>query len=323
MRKWIYYNIHGLVRVKTDINLNLPEYFITRKEEGNPDLIVQTIPRIRTDDERLYRIGRRYYGVKHGKFVYDVLPFFGGRIGTSLREVRGKTTILGVTPLYSKLVRMNVGFYLLPISVHFQALLDLSLIKKGYTMVHASALVVSKNHGVVFTGIGGAGKSLAAALSLSICNEAGYLADDVVITDGKKAYCFPSFAGRTGFIDKLLCGLSQFLISTPKYKFSSFRVVKSADVKKIYFLEGGARKITKLAKKEAIEKMLITKACGIGSYLNNSLFMAYQYFNPQENIEEFKSRERGIIQRIIEQADVFELSFNSPEELADLLKEIL
>jgi len=324
------YNIHDILYIESDIDLGLPSVFRVQATHVKPDLIVciaRTTP-AKSELMKLDRIGRRYYGRRNKGFVLDILPLLHGRIMVGLRNLCDTPSHFEVSPLFLRLVKRPMGFYVLPLLVHFQALLDVKLVQKGYTLIHACCLKGRQGHGMLFTGLGGAGKSSVATFALSIDQRCSYLSDDIVITDGRRAYCFPSFEIPTK-LDKLINRLERFLISTPKYdqpptnELTNSRVERFAEIKEIFFLESGRTGITELAKDEAMEKIAITKECGVGSYLHNSLLMAYRYFNPKDNVERLSFRERAIIQQLLEQSRIYRLKFKSPTDLSNLLREIL
>lgn len=216
----------------------------------------------------------------YGKPVYRVL----------IADLKGKTKFY-----FNKSTRRIFGVYEI-----IRMLLEIKLLQKGYTLVHAGG--VSKNgRGYLLLGWSGVGKS-STIFGMSEEKDFEVLGDDrIILSKKRKMYSYPEKAGifyRSTNLRNLNIPLSRrfelmlrYIISrvppfnryvAVKMTVDLSNIVKVGDVaslNKVYLLEHG-QGMEKLNKKTALDRIIAsTLQSFFDHYLSNKIFYAYCYAN--------------------------------------------
>jgi hypothetical protein len=282
------YDIHGILKISSNIKC-LPSYFMKEGEARDVDLV------IREGDFKFNKIKHKKLGLKFyggNENVYLDYPFYGLPIQKLLiSDLFGKETRFYFHRLTNKLFGIqNI----------IDLLIEIKLIQKGYTMLHAAA--VSKNEkGYLISGWSEMGKT---STTFALCKK-GFeiLGDDVVILskDGK-LYAFPEKAGIF-FHTKNIAGLKlplnkrmkigfRYAISkipplhlyvntSEKIDITNIAKIKdSVPLKRTYLLEWGKKSEKKITKEEAINKLIATTQHSFFEhFFLKEIFLAYCYLN--------------------------------------------
>jgi hypothetical protein len=179
-------------------------------------------------------------------------------------------------------------------------LLEIKLLQKGYTLLHAGG-VTKGDKGYALFGWPGAGKS---STIFGLSKEHGFevLGDDMVILSNKgKLYAYPEKAGvyfRSENVGRLGLPITKKFELFIRYVISKIppfnryigakmmvdlsgivNVGSSAKLSKVYFLEHG-KGMSKMPKATAISKIVASTSQAIfDHYLSNKMFYAYCYTN--------------------------------------------
>jgi hypothetical protein len=281
-----YYDIHGIVKVATNVDGFFPKHF-----ECGPQRSVD-LEVVQDDFEfnpRGYKRVGSFFGGKNT--VYFESLFYGKPIYKILiKNLEGKT----------KFRFTKISKKIFNVSKLVQVLLEIKLLQKGYTLIHAGG--VSKDgKGYVLFGWPGVGKS-STIFGLSKTEGFEVFGDDVVILSRSgKMYSYPTKAGifykseNVGALDVPLVKRFELLFRYLIAKLPPFNryidvkmmvdlsnIVKVGDAAKlgrVYFLEHGQGK-SRLNKGVAINKIVAsTLQAFFDHYLSNKMFYAYCYIN--------------------------------------------
>jgi len=282
-----YYNIHGIVRVSSNVDGYVPKYFECEPlkyvdleiREGDFEFNKRDHKKI---DFKFYSGRDKAYfeSLFYGKPIYRVL----------ITDLVGRTKIY-----FTKMTRRIFGVHEL-----IRMLLEIKLLQKGFTLVHAGG-VAKENHGYLLLGWSGIGKS-STIFGLAKERDFEIFGDDrVILSKGGKIYSYPERAGvfyRSRNIQNLNIPLSKRLELMFRYLIARFppfnryisvkmpidlsNIVTVGDVAKldkVYFLERGQGK-EKLNKKIALNRIIAsTVQAFFDHYLSNKMFYAYCYVN--------------------------------------------
>lgn len=281
-----YYNIHNIVRVSSNVEGYFPKYFECEPLK-NVDLEIRE-GNFKFNKKSHKKIDFKFYGGENK--TYFESRFYGRPVYRVLiSDLNGKTKFY-----FNSSTRRFFGVYEI-----IRMLLEIKLLQKGYTLVHAGG--ISKgNNGYLLLGWSGVGKSS----TIFGSKERGFdvLGDDVVILSKiGKIYCYPQ---RTGIFfhsenikDLNLSALerakltSRYIVSKcpPFNKWISNKlfidisnIVNIRDVAsldKMYFLEYG-KGSKKLDKKTALNQIIASTLQALfDNYLANKMFYSYCYIN--------------------------------------------
>lgn len=280
-----YYNVHGIVKVASNVEGILPKSFESEPLKRTDIEILQG--EFEFDKGRHKRIGS-FWGGENS--VYFESSFYGRPVyKIMISDLKGRTKL--------RFTRMSKVF---SVSKLVMMLLEIKLLQKGYTLVHAGG--VSKGGvGVALFGWPGVGKS-STIFGLSSEENFDVFGDDIIIVSKKgKMYSFPSRAGvfyrsenvealRLPFGKRLELFLRYLIAKVPPFNryvdaklmvdlSSIVNVGGSVNIEKVYFLEPGQGK-TKLDKKVALNRIAASTLQALfDHYLSNKMFYAYSYIN--------------------------------------------
>ena len=282
-----YYNIHGIVRVSSNVEGFIPKHFECKSlknvdleiREGDFEFNKKAHKKI---DFKFYSGQNKAYfeSLFYGRPIYKVL----------IANLVGRTKLS-----FTTMTRRIFGVHEL-----IRMLLEIKLLQKGFTLVHAGG-VAKENHGYLILGWSGIGKS-STIFGLAKERDFEIFGDDrVILSKGGEIYSYPEKAGvfyRSRNIQNLNIPLSKRLELMFRYFIARFppfnrymsikmavdlsnivTVGEVAKLDKVYFLERGQGK-EKLNKKIALNRIIAsTLQAFFDHYLSNKMFYAYCYVN--------------------------------------------
>lgn len=186
-----YYSIHGLVTVKTNVHLNIPDHFLT-DTVTDPDITV-TIGPLDIDVDRSEKKKRAGYSVwKHNDSlvidyeVVDLKLLVGGLHEGGVR--------VSCTEQFAKRRMSHINSLV-------KLIIQLKLIEKNHCFVHAGC-IARDDTAIVIPALGSTGKTYT-TLSLVDGNNTYYLSDDLaIIGEDGRVYSYPTSANTGPYVLK-------------------------------------------------------------------------------------------------------------------------
>ena len=332
-----HYNLHNLVTLKTNINLNIPSYFKVDKIQ-NPDIeFIQEEFHANTNNK--IRTRNFYYWTENKRLYIDYnIPFINAR--AVINDLNDKTKIQ-VTKDFLKYSR---------ISIPIRAIIQLKLIQKGYSLIHAgclnydgeSILVVAprdsgktstilsllKNHEFDFV-------SDAAVIN----DKVNFMSDDLtIISDKKIAYSYPEQVdvsahtltsgivkpyngkiGRNYFLTLLLGRLFNIEL-TQKRDIPFDLIVDTGKISKVFILTGGKNDegIKEISKDEAVRK-IFSATTDLINPTKEYILNLYSYMCDYP-IFDLIAKQYNIVENAIWNAKCFEVCSNDIGKYSKMIK---
>lgn len=335
-----YFNFHNLVTLKTNINLNIPSYFKVDKVQ-NPDIaFIQEEFHVNSNNK--IRTRNFYYWTDDKKLYIDYnLPFINARAVIS--DLNRKTKIQ-VTKDFLKYSRIGI-----PI----KAIIQLKLIQKGYSLIHAGCLNYD-GESVLVVAPRDSGKT-STILSLLKNHEFDFISDAAVINDKVKfmsdditiisnhevAFSFPEqidvsahtltsgivepYNGKIGsnYFLTLLLGRLFNIELTQKRNIPIDLIVDTGKISKVFILTGGKNNegINEISKDEAVRK-IFTATTDLINPTKEYILNLYSYICDYPMFD-LISRQYSIIEDVIWNADCFEVCSNSVEKYSKMIKKVI
>lgn len=307
---WISYDIHGLVRVRTNLPLPaIPDYF--RVESVTPDLEIRLVDSLpRPSGEPVQReVGHTAYDLGGGAVLFETDTPIIALLGS-----KGKWRCLleGMTEARTR-IAMEVPFFRFPpvrykviqmVSRFLLFLLTLRMVERGYAMCHATG-VAKDGRAVLFFGYSGTGKSTVAAKLM----ESGYafLADDYLLgaPDGT-VYCYPDFHKPRPQRVKL--PLVKYLGLMRPFPRPALRVQERARVGPVFFLERGSDAVADLDRSEALRRIALLNLEEISKYWHTPMtgvLNHYAYFYPRFDFPSLTQEYYSLLDRFLSHVEHF------------------
>lgn len=246
------------------------------------------------------------------------------RARLSLSNIHEEPKII-VNSTYLRLVRMQLGG-LKPPGNHLTSVTAITLLQRGFTLLHAGALTLD-DRGILITAPGGTGKTLTCLRGVE--EGFGLLSEDVSITDGSRIYGLPlteSFAqSTTGFGSFLKHKRPPWQLSiyqrlyrwippmgllfpTPKFNIKDLipnaKIQTASPLTAIFILEQGHFKVKQLSDEEALRRLFLINRTEF-DYQENKLLLGYSYLNPTLDMRALIELERELIQKATAQVPCF------------------
>ncbi len=330
-----FYNLHGLLKIRSDINLNF-NYF--RHEKLNYNLDIRLVKDFNVNKKNLKKLGLFYYGLENNDSIYFESRFSGFRPRVFLKNLSGKTTLL-----------INKAFYLtrLPINFHnfIKIILQMKLSIMGYSLLHSACLEYN-GEGILISALADTGKSTT-VLNCLRKKSFSYLSDDLIIIDKERiAYCMPRLINfrtlkKTGYFDnksikkKFSFGKFKTLLSEIPYLSAYFGPIDTLDIhkaldlpikqetkiSKIFIIENGEETCNKIEKSLAFHKIKTINKEELGT-LPVLLYM-YTYLNSHTDLNKIKNRDDYLIEKIVESSDCYAISCKNPNKYSEFIFKIL
>ena len=344
-REYYYVACPGVLGVRTNVKDFRWSYGATMPLAARPQFDECAV-RIRvevTDDVQLPpsdRLGKYHYWLgREGEdaLFYDRPFCFGARLQIAAKGLLGDEPCVKVNRTYYRYVShrfMNlhsIGYILTDVA-------SMLLLRKGFAPLHCSAFKYG-DATVVVAAAPNTGKTLT---SMTACMDHGaaYIAEDLAITDGRDVFAAPwtstfryykqidrSFrALLRNKATQLLPPIELWSASRPKpitEYISADRVTAQSRVTHVVLLERGDEHVRAVDVDEAYRKMRNLNRYEF-NYHKAPLIIAYEYFNPQWNIDSAYRTEEESIRRLLRESNhVWVVRSENPTRYADMLIEAI
>lgn len=278
-----YYDIHGIVKVVSDYECNIPTNFKVKSLNDWEILIRRDKFKI---EKNLKKLGLKFFGDK-GKLYLTFSTFkLPGRL--LIKDLENKTTIL-----FSRSMRFFAINSLLTLILQYK------LLQKGCTFLHAGGFC-KNGKATIVCGWSEMGKS---STILKLSEKYEILGDDVIIIS-KDGYVYPYplkigvfshtklpknfklnvFHSIRFKLKKIVASIPPFFLYIDpniRIDLSNFaRIGKKCKIDRIVLLEHGNKEMKKLDKEKSINKIVsLTYHSLFSHYFARDIFNAYCYFN--------------------------------------------
>ena len=326
------YDIHGLVTVETDIELNIPDTFITDRIDSSPDIrivrddINVTVPRARMKQRKDYRYYRDGDAVVIDYGLMDLV-----------------VTISSISDTFNvkfskKYERANLN--------HLQGIweiaLHLKLLQQDHILFHAGG-VDFNGSGFLIPGLGSTGKTYT-TLSLIDGEKYGYLSDDLTIlgADGS-AYSYPQPTGTGPYtiendaladeldhsplkerladipIFSILFGRYPWLYKSRETSVPAEMVCNKTEIERLFLITGdGDDGVVETDLDDIIDK-LVMQHFDTNKILNNHILNCYSFLTGYSLVDQF-DRTKMVLEEALSNVDCYELTSTSlnayPDQIA-------
>lgn len=318
----VHFNIHGLLRVRTNVRLvpRLPSYFrvdsvdpnfelksVSTLEPPNPGRVKSAVGYPRTcdlgDGEVYYECPipfLHYLGVStRWRFLVRGLAEEDTRITTDFPFGRLRPIGIRLTDLFSRIA---------------YAIMTIKLTRRGTALCHASA-IAHADEAYLFFAYGGTGKTTVTQFLMGTgCD--GYLSDDYAVIDRHgRAYCWPEYYPPHS-TEKGTPGLRYLFGQYRKTSTPAFRIQKDARAKTIFFLEQGPDGVLPIEREEAVRRILLLNMEEMSRLWNSpvaQILTQYAYFYPNLDMARLAEDYRSCIEDFVRSvASSYVLRSSSP-----------
>ncbi len=227
--------------------------------------------------------------------VVTSVPFFG------FRPIRHR-----VADLLSKLSHLIIAF---------------KLLRKGFSMCHATAISKGENAYLLF-GYSGTGKSM---LAYSLLNSGfDYMSEDFTIVDGDgMVYCYPDMPPPRSRQTKI--PVLKYLRSKQLNRRISGKIQKQARIGSIFILEKGPDSVVELDRAEMVSQLMLLNMEELSKLWNSPISVIlnhYTYFYAGLALERLMKEYRSCITSFVSHADnCFNVRSSSPN--FEIVRELL
>ena len=321
------YNIHGLLKIISDFDYYVPNYFLTTSKYDVPDIILSNTktgtPRVL--NSRFTQIASNLHCLNDEKLVVSTLSISKLKATWSLKNLLNKPTEVYLNRAYrilSKTILTNPISTVFPDNAYIQMIMHVKLLYKNHTfLVGACFEPRNGDSAILISSMGGMGKTITL---LEVFKEIGsrYLSDDIVIInkDGT-VFSYPKPV-RLRRINVSPIALETYI--PPEKVIGSTPIARKSQIGTIGLLErGNKNEVQKLGQEEATNKLLAITRKLLPYYMERSL-LAYSYMDSSFNLDDLRRTETEIIRKFLNHANIYTLkcSFNNPESYKRLLKDL-
>lgn len=330
-----YYSIHNLLKIATNVDLALPEYFRVQKPIKNPDLEVLEKPISVKKPEENKLVRASYYFWRDGNKLFIDYGIANAKL--FFENIFGKT---GKTRVQcTKTFRRFCTYESWKSFIH--AIIWFRLIERGYDFVHAGALSYKNKEGALIVAPADIGKT-STILSLLSTGDFGFLTDDAVLVGNGFVYAYPqevkvspyTLTGDMGIsksrkqkvLKSRLLGLVSERLLKMKigelHKIPDELIVDKNPVKKVFLL-GGYNKERKARKieSERVARLLILPSAEMTTLMHQYIELYYYLFNIDTYNILHKMKE--IVEKSLKNTECFELKTPSLDGYAKTITEIM
>lgn len=305
MAKYFDYNIHDLIRVRTNFLVDnfLPSTFLVTGA-SKPDIELY-LENSKVDTSGLIPLGIRLF-YDESTFVHKCRFF----LDTHLKIEDGdETTVIKFNRLY-KLFRKPLYY--------FMAFLQMKLLDKGFSLIH-SACVAKNGKGLMFSASSDTGKTTTA---LHFVIDSGYnlLGDDMVITNGKNIFSFPLPLRKTTLKPFETIPLLRRL---KREKIINVAWEEEATPEKIFFLVSGRKnELAKVNKNDILRKINIMteSACPLFPF-PTGVMLGY-YFVRNTDLKKYLETREKIVSRLVNGCETWIAVAKESQMFYKLIKEV-
>lgn len=299
------YDIHGLIRVKSNVVIGIPSIFET-EDIIEPDLVVN----IRDFDvEEEINDNDIYYYEDYGYLSKLLLK----NISSKKAEIWYINIGYKLTRRISKIVETLI-----------KEVMQMKLIQKGHCLLHCACLDIN-DEGLLIIAPPETGKTFT-AIALVKNHNLGYLSDDMTIV-GKNnmAYCYPLPLTLHSYhikAHKIKLGTKNYLrahainffekiplvnTQVPEFSLDISDIVSNVSIKEITkinsicFLKRGDDEMSEVDKDYALKMLSLVGGMHIPFY-DDRLILTYTYNDPLLDVENILNKRREIYEHIIDNA---------------------
>lgn len=326
------YSIHGILEVKTNASVPIPDYFRVEKILA-PDLTILSKKRLDFEKSKDNKILKgNYYFWSHNHKLFVDYGFMNAKL--SIENLFGHTKVECTTSLERFCTKESWERLIL-------AILSVKLIQKGYTFVHAGCLS-HHGKGILIAAMQDTGKT-STVLSLLDGKEFKFLGDDfAIIGKNGTAYSYPKevrLSPRTlrgkvispqGALKRKFLGsriLSTFLERFTKKDITRLSrvpkryVVDKCLVRKIFVLSGyGEERAVRMDKRKAFDA-ITTLSLQMPNLIETYLDMYYHLFHI--NVAGLLEEKNKIIKKAINTANCFEVTALNLEGYSRAIRKVM
>ena len=334
MSEYKFYSIHNIVKIKTNTEIPIPNYFEIGRKIDNPDIeIIQenfsvNVPREKKKQRKDYFV----WVDETALYIdYEVL-----NMKLFISDIQGRTRIK-FTETYRNHGKKHISNL-----IHI--VLAIKLIQKGYAPIHAGC-VSCGDKAILISGMGSTGKT-STVLSLLDAEYYKFMADDMTIVsrDGK-AYSYPekvgvSFQTLTGNMfspsikTKIFGKLTEsHLISLFFGKFFNLwrmeqkeipdeMIKDKAFIEKVFLITCGEKDEIKQIEINKAVRMLMMSMMDEHSLFGNYALNFYSYLFGLDLLE-FACKAKEIIKNALNKAKCFELKSNKTWKYPEMVKKAI
>ncbi|WKA57698.1 hypothetical protein QWY16_14490 [Planococcus shenhongbingii] len=338
---YYYVAAKNILAVKTNIKdfkwsfgHNMPES--TREEYEQCEVKINLVMEEFNEDDQLETLGKYHYfngSPGENKIYYTRNLAMKEKFRIKAENLLSDEPKITVNKNYYKFITHRI-MNLHSIGYILTDLAGVLLLKKGFAPIHCSAFQKEGSTVAVFAPPS-TGKTLS---SMMACmeHEAKFIAEDLAITDGEKIYSVPwtsSFrfysnveqskgAKLKNKATKVFPPLEyvSFSKATPITRYVDSDTFLDAEVvTHVAILEKGDNEVTIQSDPEAIRK-LVNFNRNAFHYLKSPLLTAYEFFNPELDIEECATNEKEILSSLVKNSQkVFSVKDTNPTHYAQML----
>jgi len=325
------YDIHGIAQIRSNVDVGLSRFF--EKTESVPDkgpdstiITINALDDFYVDLSDSVRGGPRFHYFESRDWLYFEYPWLGKRLKLLLKSAQEDPNRIDVFVNAPYCRWMRFGYELRELA---EALFCVKLLQSGYAVLHAASLS-SDQRGVVLPSFADTGKTTT-VLALCRSGTFKYLSDDLTIVKPTgEVFCFPTFltislGTRKRFHVTMSAGKNLSLVfkslvshvipsplMLPDVRIDPCELFDRADiqpktnVKNIYFLEIGPKKMNDVDDNIAVRKLIAINRSELGWY-HNIILRFYDYFNGELNLEGLMMKENKILRSFVQKTETCSL----------------
>jgi len=315
-KEFVYYSIHDIIKIKTNVEIPIPDYFRS-SEELDPDMEIlqgdldNNIPR----DKMKKRAD--YYIYKRGSALFFDYSKFFLHVKLKIDNLYDKPTII-FTKNYKKFGRTTFTSLV-------NAILSIKLIQKGHTFIHAGCLNYDKKQALLISGMAETGKT-SSILSLLDGKRFKFMSDDqTILSKNGEAYSYPK---RVGISPYTLTGdmisrskLKKMLKRSEAKEIPQNLIERKGMIKKLFILECGEDKIEQIDRSEAVRKIFTS------SMEENNFFRVFPlnlyFFSFGYDYLHLLNNMKNIIEQSLNKVECFKVSSNRVEKYPEMIKDTI
>lgn len=314
------YDIHNLITAETNIDLNIPEMFLSDAVNSSPDIRIVR-EEIDIPVSRAQMKQRKDYAYYHDDDTV-IIDYGVMNLTVSVSSISDTLTV----KFSRKYEKANIdhlrGFW--------EVALHLKLLQQDHILFHAGG-VDFNGSGFLIPGLGSTGKTYT-TLSLIDGEQYRYLSDDLVIlgSDGS-AYSYPQPTGTGPYtiendaladeldqsrlkerladipIFSILFGRYPWLYKSRETSVPAEMICNETEVERLFLITGdGDEGVTDVDADVIIHKLL-TQHFDTNKLLNNHILNCYSFLTGYELVDQFE-RTKSVLRQALSDVDCYELT---------------